>query len=172
MKRWQCPIHKGTLETFIWSIMWKIWSFVICLCSSNAQVIFVKKTKINSFSKFKTSKYNSWLEKALKETILNRALTSLHGDQLKLHLKSLYHSCLPSPLVPDPIRVQSCVWYLFWTNRNFYLSHHPIRDESLNRHYTLNGHIYFHRNWSEITLKVSLQINFMLKGKDKAGLPS
>ena len=56
--------------------MWKILSFVICLCSSNAQVIFVKKTKINSFSKLKTSKYNSWLEKALKEIILNRALTS------------------------------------------------------------------------------------------------
>ena len=28
------------------------------------------------------------------------------------------HSCMPSPLAPDPIRVQSCVCCLFWTNRN------------------------------------------------------
>ena len=28
------------------------------------------------------------------------------------------HSCAPSPLAPDPIRVQSCVCCLFWTNRN------------------------------------------------------
>ena len=28
------------------------------------------------------------------------------------------HSGIPSPLEPDPIRVQSCVWCLFWTNRN------------------------------------------------------
>ena len=28
------------------------------------------------------------------------------------------HSCLASPLAPDPIRVQSYVCWLFWTNRN------------------------------------------------------
>ena len=28
------------------------------------------------------------------------------------------HSCMPSPAAPDPIRVQSCVCCLFWTNRN------------------------------------------------------
>ena len=28
------------------------------------------------------------------------------------------HSCMPSPLAPHPIRVQSCVCCLFWTNRN------------------------------------------------------
>ena len=40
------------------------------------------------------------------------------------------HSCMPSPLAPDPIRVQSCACCLFWTNRNsmavhlyFYLTH-------------------------------------------------
>ena len=45
-----------------------------------------------------------------------------------------HHSCMPSPLAPAPIRVQSCVCCLFWTNRNstpvnlsFYLSHYPIR---------------------------------------------
>ena len=27
-------------------------------------------------------------------------------------------SCMPGPLAPDPIRVQSCVWCLFWTNGN------------------------------------------------------
>ena len=25
---------------------------------------------------------------------------------------------MPSPLAPHPIRVQPCVWYQFWTNRN------------------------------------------------------
>ena len=47
-------------------------------------------------------------------------------------------SCMPSPLAPDPIRVQPCVCCLFWTNRNstavtsifLYLSHFPIRDMS------------------------------------------
>ena len=28
------------------------------------------------------------------------------------------HSGMPRPLAPDPIRVQSCVCCLFWTNRN------------------------------------------------------
>ena len=28
------------------------------------------------------------------------------------------HSCMPSPLPPDPIRVQTCVCCLFLTNRN------------------------------------------------------
>ena len=52
----------------------------------------------------------------------------------KCHIESS-HSCMPSPLAPDPIRVQSCVCCLFWTNRNivwrkhlsFYLFHYPIR---------------------------------------------
>ena len=51
----------------------------------------------------------------------------------KMTMSDLIHSCMPSPLAPDPIRVQSCVCCLFWTNRNcmpvtsFYLSHSPIR---------------------------------------------
>ena len=28
------------------------------------------------------------------------------------------HSCMPSTLAPDPIRVQTCVCCLFWTNRD------------------------------------------------------
>ena len=32
--------------------------------------------------------------------------------------QGLLHSCMPSPLALDPIRVQSCVWCLFWTKRN------------------------------------------------------
>ena len=31
---------------------------------------------------------------------------------------SVTDSCMPSPLAPDPIRVQSCVCFLFWTNRD------------------------------------------------------
>ena len=65
---------------------------------------------------------------------------------------------MPIPLAPDPTRVQSCVCCLFWTNRNciavtdlsFYLSHHPIIDESLNRRKTVNENIYFNWNYSEL----------------------
>ena len=32
--------------------------------------------------------------------------------------KPRWHSCMPSPLSSDPIRVQSCVCCLFWTNRH------------------------------------------------------
>ena len=32
------------------------------------------------------------------------------------YLFQYLHSCMPSPLARDPIRVQSCVCCLFWTN--------------------------------------------------------
>jgi len=35
------------------------------------------------------------------------------------------HSYMPSPVAPDPIRVQSRVWCLFWTNRNCIHSYMP-----------------------------------------------
>ena len=55
------------------------------------------------------------------------------------------HSCMPSPLAPDPIRVQPCVWCLLWTNRNslavtsIFLSISLSNQsyESLNRRYQL-----------------------------------
>ena len=41
------------------------------------------------------------------------------GLQVKHYVvRMLYHSCMPSPWAPDPIRDQSCVCCLFWTNRN------------------------------------------------------
>ena len=52
----------------------------------------------------------------------------------------IYHSCMRSPLAPDPITVQSCCCCccLFWTNRNsmavtsiIFISHYPIRDMNL-----------------------------------------
>ena len=65
------------------------------------------------------------------------------------------HFCMPNPLAPDPIRVQSYVWCLFYSILNqqklhcgnilsFYLSHYPIRDKSLYRRYTVNGNVYFY----------------------------
>ena len=62
--------------------------------------------------------------------------------QLK-YAASIYHnlyplylySCMSSPLAPDPIRVQSWVCCLLWTNEivrrkhiSLYLSYYPIRD--------------------------------------------
>ena len=54
-----------------------------------------------------------------------------------------YHSCMPSPLALDPIRVQPCVCGLFRTNRNsmtvtyifLSISLSNYRYESYNRHY-------------------------------------
>ena len=51
-------------------------------------------------------------------------------NNIHLYLIPLLYA---SPIVPDPIRVQPCVCYLFWTNGNsmavtsFSLSHYPIR---------------------------------------------
>ena len=48
-------------------------------------------------------------------------------------LNILYKKCIPSPLAPYPIRVQSCVCCLFWANRNnmaiisIFLSQYLIR---------------------------------------------
>ena len=71
MQRWQCPIHHGTLETFIWSIMLKILSFslvqqylilIISKCFLAIKIrksIVVKKITIekNQFSKLWTNSY-------------------------------------------------------------------------------------------------------------------
>ena len=49
------------------------------------------------------------------------ALTILYFCNTKSWIqiyKCVVHSCMPSPLARDPIRVQSCVCCLFWTNRN------------------------------------------------------
>ena len=43
----------------------------------------------------------------------NSCLISKH-----LRVSAVHWTCHSSPLAPDPIRVQSCVWCLFWTNRN------------------------------------------------------
>ena len=41
-----------------------------------------------------------------------------HGCIKNKSINFLTHFCMPSPLAPDPIRVQSCVCCLFSTNRN------------------------------------------------------
>ncbi len=77
---------------------------------------------------------------------------------------SIYHSCLPSPLAPDPIRVQSCVCCLFWTNRNsmavissllsnIYLSIYIIIKLEiwiLQSALTVNWKIYFTLNFNQV----------------------
>ena len=61
------------------------------------------------------------------------------------------HSCMPSPSVPDPIRVQACVWCLFWTNRNslavtsIFLSNQSY--ESLNQRYQLMEIFFLLKLW-------------------------
>ena len=95
MPKWQCLIHKGTHETFIWSIMWKILSFLgvwkclflIIPVWFHAQVTFVENPewKINSFQNYKHSHLiHTWSGKAFKGTIVNRALPSLHDGSLEI----------------------------------------------------------------------------------------
>ena len=63
---------------------------------------------------------------------------------------------MPRPLVPDPIRVQSCVCCLFWTNKNsmaatsIFLSILIIQLEIwiLQSALSVNGNIYFYWNYS------------------------
>ena len=52
--------------------------------------------------------------------VQNGADVNIQGDDglTPLHYAARYHSCMLSPLALDPIRVQSCVYCLFWTNRN------------------------------------------------------
>ena len=79
---------------------------------------------------------------------------------------SFIHFCMPSLLAPDPIRVQSCVCCLFWTNRNivaltsiflsFYLSIYLIIQLELwilESALLVNGNIYFYRHYSGNKLK-------------------
>ena len=56
-----------------------------------------------------------WVAKIYKLKIQNllQRINSFGIKQAEFH-----HSCILSPLAPDPIRVQSCVCRLFWTNRN------------------------------------------------------
>ena len=69
----QCPIHNGTLPTFIWSIMWKLFSFFLDFrvfnsesffmfsCSKNAHVSFEEKPPVSTvFSKLYTWISNSY----------------------------------------------------------------------------------------------------------------
>ena len=60
MQRWQCLINNGTLETLIWSKMWKIPSFFyienyLFLINKKCASHFLRETsiKINSFKKQK-----------------------------------------------------------------------------------------------------------------------
>ena len=71
-----------------------------------------------------------------------------------------FHSCMPSLLAPDPIRVQSCVCCLFWTNRNsmvvtsiflsISLSTISLELWILPSTLSVNGHIYFYWNYSDL----------------------
>ena len=56
-------------------------------------------------------------------------------DKLQVQGLMYCHYSMPSPVALDPIRVQSCVWCLFWTNRDcmavtsiFLSISFPIRD--------------------------------------------
>jgi len=81
-------IYNGTLETWMWSKIWKLLSFfwlkkclflwVFPLLQNN------QKNRI--WKKIITHWYliHTWTDKAFKCTVLNRALPSLHGGSLEI----------------------------------------------------------------------------------------
>ena len=78
----------------------------------------------------------------------------------------LIHSCMPSPLAPDPIRVQSCVCCLFWTirNSNIYLSIYLIIQLEiwiLQLALSVNGNIYFYWNYSFLRDNIGIFILYI-----------
>ena len=73
------------------------------------------------------------------------------------------------PLAPDPIRVQSCVCCLFWTNciavTSIFLSSHPIRN--MNPLIDANSKWKFYFNWNYSALPGSIKIRSALPGSIK-----
>ena len=116
----------------------------------------------------------------------SRGLLAIQRGAIIIENRSFYvknrpsDSCMPSPLAPEPIRVQPCVWCLFWTNRNcmtvtsIFLSFASsnYRDKSLYRRYNaVHGNIYLHIGtiesfvWSstnEISMFLILKTNIFL----------
>ena len=92
MQRWQCPIHNGTPETFIWSIRWMILSslefwqclfLTIPICNPAVykmrKMVEILQLKINGFENDQVWYLShTWSEIDLKGTIVNRKLVSLH----------------------------------------------------------------------------------------------
>ena len=83
------------------------------------------------------------------------------GNVVKEYVYVYYdRSSMPSPLAPDPIRVQSCVCCLFWTKRNsmavisIFLSLSLIIQSELwiiLSALSVNGNIYFNWNYTGTT---------------------
>ena len=81
-------------------------------------------------------------------SLFNLYLSTLISIWLSIYLYIFFsiidnHFCMPRPLAPDPIRVQSCVCCFFWTNRNsmvvtsifLSISLYNQKYESFNQHY-------------------------------------
>ena len=115
LKQWLCPtefaINAFKIHTFFSKLISEIWYiFNIHL--------FHKKI----YSGITIIDWSCLLQyfSAAEENI-KFALTILYFCNAKSWIqiyKCVVHSCMPIPLAPDPIRVQSCVCCLFWTNRN------------------------------------------------------
>ena len=101
-RRWQCPIHNGTLETFIWYIIWEILSFfkiwkclfvIIPIYFPAVEMRIVEKPqlKVNSFQNCKHwYLVHTWSDKAFKGTVGNRALLSLAKRVIWNYVSNLF----------------------------------------------------------------------------------
>ena len=85
----KCPIHNGTFETFIWSIIFLrlcrfsrtliVFNFHMFSCRRNVPYTFVKKPQLKIISFFRIHLIHSWSDNAVEGTAVNRALSSLNG---------------------------------------------------------------------------------------------
>jgi len=93
MRRWLCPIHNGTLETFIRSMRRKIFSKSIKLIismrfssSRNAPVTLLKNSKLKIIG---FHIYKHWYlihTYQTKGTVVNRVLPTVHWGSLEIML--------------------------------------------------------------------------------------
>ena len=86
MKRWQCPIHNSTLETFYRSIIARYGLLHVKKCYKLRHFCRETTSKYNQFSEFLTwrSNLSNLSDKAFKGTIVNRALSSLNRESLEI----------------------------------------------------------------------------------------
>ena len=107
----KCSMKQKTQQLYSWKL--KPTHFTKYLVSSKTFAMSQHQKQLFCLEKKKQLKKRSeWLGKVgIEQNIF-------FLQQLNNQTSIYHHSCIPSSLAPDPIRVQSCVWCLFWTNRS------------------------------------------------------
>ena len=128
-------LKEGLKEMYVKNFYLKIWTTPqICILKKPGLTLSIKYIQFYSKVK-KDKKYFTYFIIKLGNFRTVSVILSNHPYK-EGNIRLQHHFCMPSPLAPDPIRVQSCVCYLFWTKRNcmtvIYLSIYLIIHLELN----------------------------------------